>query len=110
MSGPLTRVPAYRYLPGPWQDALDEVVNNGVSVIVAAGNDAADVDTASPANSNNVIPVAATTHSGVRAGYPDTGWCGYECQAGHQVIANKNEYLGRKSDADSAGALSDWPL
>ena len=55
------------------QDAIDEVVSNGVSVVVAAGNDAADVDTTSPANCNRVITVAATTRSGARASYSNIG-------------------------------------
>ncbi len=55
------------------QNAIDEVVNRGVSVIVAAGNEATDVATISPANCNHVITVAATTRSGARAGYTNTG-------------------------------------
>jgi serine protease len=55
------------------QDAIDEVVSSGVSVVVAAGNDAADVSISSPANCNSVITVAATTRSGARAGYTNIG-------------------------------------
>ena len=55
------------------QDAIDEVVSSGVSVVVAAGNGAADVDITSPANCNRVITVAATTRGGARAGYSNIG-------------------------------------
>ena len=55
------------------QNAIDEVVSSGVSIVVAAGNDAADVSTVSPANCNRVITVAATTRSGTRAAYTNTG-------------------------------------
>jgi len=55
------------------QDAIDEVVSNGVSVVVAAGNDTANVNTTSPANCNHVITVAATTRSGARTFYTNIG-------------------------------------
>ena len=55
------------------QDAIDEVVSSGVSVVVAAGNDAADAGNTSPANCNRVITVAATNRSGARAGYTNFG-------------------------------------
>jgi len=55
------------------QDAIDEVVNNGVSVVVAAGNDTANVNTTSPANCNHVITVAATTRGGARTDYTNIG-------------------------------------
>lgn len=55
------------------QNAIDEVVAEGTSVVVAAGNEGGDVAALSPANCDNVITVAATTRSGSRAPYTNTG-------------------------------------
>jgi serine protease len=55
------------------QDAIDEVVSSGASVVVAAGNDTADAGTVSPANCDRVITVAATNRSGARAAYTNIG-------------------------------------
>ncbi|MGD2055669.1 MAG: S8 family peptidase [Gammaproteobacteria bacterium] len=55
------------------QRAIDEVSASGAVVVVAAGNGAADVADHSPANCSGVITVAATTRSGSRAAYTNTG-------------------------------------
>ena len=55
------------------QDAIDDVSARGAVVMVAAGNAAGDVDKQSPANCNGVVTVAATTRSGGRALYTNTG-------------------------------------
>jgi serine protease len=55
------------------QQAIDEVVSRGVSIVIAAGNSAADVANTSPANCNHVITVAATSRSGARTTYTNTG-------------------------------------
>jgi serine protease len=55
------------------QQAVDEVNARGVVVVVAAGNAAGDVAEQSPADCAGVITVAATTRSGARAAYTNTG-------------------------------------
>jgi serine protease len=55
------------------QDAIDEISARGAVVIVAAGNEAGDVARYSPGNCNNVVTVAATTRSGARAWYTNSG-------------------------------------
>jgi serine protease len=55
------------------QDAIDEVNARGVTVVVAAGNGPGDVADQNPANCQGVITVAATTRSGARAAYTNTG-------------------------------------
>ena len=67
--------------PGPCpaieQAAIDAAVAAGAVIVVAAGNTLSDLDdpaaTTSPANCDNVITVAATTHIGDRAGYSNFG-------------------------------------
>jgi serine protease len=55
------------------QSAINDVVNRGAVVVVAAGNDNQDAATSSPANCANVISVAATNRAGSRAFYSDFG-------------------------------------
>jgi serine protease len=55
------------------QDAIDEVTARGVVVVAAAGNGWGDVAEQNPANCRGVIAVAATTRSGARAVYTNTG-------------------------------------
>ena len=55
------------------QDAIDEVNARGAVVVVAAGNGSGDVADQNPANCQGVIAVAATTRSGARAAYTNTG-------------------------------------
>jgi serine protease len=55
------------------QDAIDEVTARGSVVVVAAGNGWGDVADQNPANCQGVITVAATTRSGARATYTNTG-------------------------------------
>jgi serine protease len=51
------------------QATIDAIVALGIVVVVAAGNEDADVSTSSPANCKNVISVAATGRDGSRAVY-----------------------------------------
>lgn len=55
------------------QDAIDEVAARGTVVVAAAGNGSGDVADQNPANCRGVIAVAATTRSGARAAYTNTG-------------------------------------
>lgn len=57
------------------QAAIDAAVAAGAIVVVAAGNDSANLNVApgTPANCNNVITVAATRIDGGRAGYSNFG-------------------------------------
>ena len=55
------------------QAAINEVVNAGAVVVVAAGNSNVNVSTTAPANCANVIAVAATNRNGGRASYSNFG-------------------------------------
>jgi serine protease len=55
------------------QAAINSAVNRGTTVVVAAGNENANVSTSSPANCQNVIAVGAITSTGQRASYSNYG-------------------------------------
>lgn len=55
------------------QDAITEVIKKGAVVVVAAGNDRADVDGVVPANCTGVITVAANDRKGGLAQYSNFG-------------------------------------
>ena len=55
------------------QAAINDAVNAGAVVVVAAGNEGTDVATISPANCDNVITVAAVDRAGGRASYMNAG-------------------------------------
>jgi serine protease len=55
------------------QAAINSAVNRGTTIVVAAGNENANVSTSSPANCANVIAVGATTSTGARASYSNYG-------------------------------------
>lgn len=55
------------------QAAIDDAVDAGAVVVVAAGNSNADVASTAPANCANVVAVAASTRDGGRAGYSNFG-------------------------------------
>lgn len=55
------------------QNAINGAVGRGTTVVVAAGNSNVDASTQSPSSCGNVITVAATTSSGVRAGFSNHG-------------------------------------
>ncbi|WP_341501762.1 S8 family serine peptidase [Gallaecimonas sp. GXIMD4217] len=56
-----------------YQDAINDAVNAGAVVVVAAGNDNTNVSNASPANCNNVISVASTGRDGNRSWFSNYG-------------------------------------
>lgn len=55
------------------QAAIDKAASLGATVVVAAGNDNADVAGHSPASCARVVAVGATGYSGQRAGYSNYG-------------------------------------
>jgi len=55
------------------QAAINQAVNLGATVVVAAGNSAQNASNATPANCNNVVTVAAVGRTGGRAGYSNFG-------------------------------------
>jgi serine protease len=55
------------------QTAINNAVNRGTTVVVAAGNSNANAANYSPASCNNVISVAATSRTGARATYSNYG-------------------------------------
>jgi serine protease len=58
-----------------WQDAINNIIAAGATVVVAAGNSNADLDVTkfSPAKCNGVISVAAVSRTGGRAFYSNFG-------------------------------------
>jgi serine protease len=58
---------------GPMQSAMNDAVNAGTVVVVAAGNSGDNAAGYSPANCNGVITVAATDKFGERAWYSNYG-------------------------------------
>lgn len=56
-------------------DAVRAVVNDGVTVVVAAGNSTADACTSSPARTESAITVAATDSSDNQASFSNYGSC-----------------------------------
>ncbi len=55
--------------------AVQNVINDGVVMAVAAGNSNADACTSSPARAANAITVGATTSTDARASYSNFGTC-----------------------------------
>ena len=56
-------------------DAIERAVADGITVVVAAGNEATDACTKSPASAASAITVGATTSSDARASYSNVGGC-----------------------------------
>ena len=63
----------FRYCPASMQDAINEVVERGVVVVAAAGNDKVSTEYYAPGGCNNVIAVAAGDARGVMAPYSNYG-------------------------------------
>ena len=59
----------------PMDDAVNNLINSGVSVVVSAGNNNTDACTQSPARVPGAITVAATTRADARAYYSNFGNC-----------------------------------
>ncbi|WLD58621.1 S8 family serine peptidase [Salinispirillum sp. LH 10-3-1] len=56
-----------------YQRAINDAVNAGATIVVAAGNENQNVANATPANCPNVISVASTNRQGARAFYSNYG-------------------------------------
>lgn len=56
-----------------WQDAIDEILDAGTVVVIAAGNSGSNASGFSPGNCQDVITVAATDRSGDLAWYSNYG-------------------------------------
>ena len=56
-------------------DAVARAVADGISVIVAAGNESTDACTVSPASAPNAVTVGATTSADAKASYSNIGGC-----------------------------------
>jgi serine protease len=56
-------------------DAVQRMVNAGVTVVVAAGNDNGDACTKSPARAPNAITVGSTTNTDARSSFSNFGTC-----------------------------------
>ena len=59
--------------PASYQQAINAATARGVSVVVAAGNQAISADTRTPANCENVVTVAAIGPQGYSAAYSNVG-------------------------------------
>ncbi|MGO1071354.1 S8 family serine peptidase [Lysobacter sp. CA199] len=76
--------------PSSYQTAINGAVGRGTTIVVAAGNDAANVSGSTPANCANVIAVAATTSAGAKASYSNYG-TGIDVSApGDQIASTHN--------------------
>ena len=56
-------------------DAIERLVNEGITVVVAAGNERTDACTKSPASAVNAITVGATDIGDMKASYTNFGSC-----------------------------------
>ena len=63
----------FRYCPASMQDAINEVVERGVVVVAAAGNDKVSTQYYAPGGCNNVLSVAAGDARGIMAPYSNYG-------------------------------------
>jgi len=73
------------------QSAINAAVSRGTTIVVAAGNENANVSTSSPANCQNVIAVGATPSSGQRASFSNYG-TGVDIAApGYGIVSTINK-------------------
>jgi len=68
-------------------NAVTELVQSGVSVAVAAGNEKADACQASPASAVGVVTVAASTRTDTRASFSNFGRCVELYAPGDQILS-----------------------
>jgi len=73
-----------------YQNAINGAVSRGTTVVVAAGNSAANVSGSVPANCANVVAVAATTSAGSKASFSNYG-TGIDVSApGQSILSTLN--------------------
>jgi serine protease len=73
-----------------YQTAINGAVSRGTTVVVAAGNSAANVSGSVPANCSNVVAVAATTSAGSKASFSNYG-TGIDVSApGQSILSTLN--------------------
>ncbi|UCC56559.1 MAG: S8 family peptidase [Gammaproteobacteria bacterium] len=94
------------------QNAIDDVNARGTVVMAAAGNNAGDVSTTSPASCRGVVTVAATTRAGGKTAYTNTG-AGVEVSApggdagdGILVLSNTGDTIPAVDDFLMAAGTS----
>lgn len=73
------------------QEAIDFALDQGSTVIVAAGNEATEAATSTPANCDGVITVAATNRAGERANYSNFGEIVDIAAPGGEIINNPRD-------------------
>jgi subtilisin family serine protease len=92
---------------GPANTASDEAVArttaSGLPVVVAAGNEATDACTRSPARASSAITVGATTSTDARAAYSNYGGCVDLFAPGSGVVSS---YVGSDIDTKSLSGTS----
>lgn len=97
-------------LGGPASSTLDGAVRNliakGITVVVAAGNSAADACNYSPARVMEAITVAATTITDVRASYSNFGSCVDIFAPGSEITSN---WLGNSATNTISGTSMATP-
>ena len=82
-------------------DAIERLVNAGITVVVAAGNEKANACTKSPASAINAITVGATDIGDVKATYTNIGSC-VDISAPGSLITG-GWYLGATSTRTVSG-------
>jgi subtilisin family serine protease len=82
-------------------DAIERLVNAGITVVVAAGNEKTDACTKSPASAVNAITVGATDIGDVKATYTNFGTC-VDVNAPGSLITG-GWYLGASSTRTISG-------
>ena len=73
------------------QSAIDEAIGNGAVVVVAAGNDNADLSGHTPASCSGVIAVTATTSAGTRASFSNYGAGATVAAPGVSIVSTWND-------------------
>ncbi|MCP4424245.1 MAG: S8 family serine peptidase [Chloroflexi bacterium] len=88
------------------QNAINEIVAAGGTVVVAAGNDNVDASDSSPANCNSVITVASNDRTGDKAYYSNYGSVVEVTAPGGETTTSTNGVLSTL-DGGTTGPLND---
>jgi serine protease len=76
------------------QNAVNDIIETGSTVVVSAGNSSMDANGFSPGNCQGVITVAATNRDGSRANYSNYGPAiEISAPGGEQIFGNQNGVL-----------------